>query len=74
MVTLDEALDAVDQLPIAQQEMLIEILRRRQIERRRVEIALGAKESLSEYYSGALHPLRAESAIAELRQELIRLC
>jgi hypothetical protein len=72
MVTLDEALDTVDQLPVKQQDMLIEILWRRQVERRRAEIALDAETSLKDYYAGALRPMSAESVIAELRQELTR--
>jgi hypothetical protein len=39
MPTLDQALDIVSQLSIEQQTILIEILQRRQIEARRVEIA-----------------------------------
>jgi hypothetical protein len=70
MITLDEALDTVDQLSVEQQDMLIEILWRRQVERRRTEIALNAENSLKEYYAGSLHPMSAELVIAALRQEL----
>ena len=42
------------QLPPEQQEMLLEILYRRQIERWRKEIAIGVKESLDSYRAGNL--------------------
>jgi hypothetical protein len=39
MVTLDEAIDTVLELPPEQQEMLLDIIYRRQVEARRQEIA-----------------------------------
>jgi transcriptional regulator with AAA-type ATPase domain len=40
MMTLDQALDPVSQLPYEQQEMLIKILQNRHYESRREEIAV----------------------------------
>ncbi|MFN8469404.1 MAG: hypothetical protein U0X20_27865 [Caldilineaceae bacterium] len=68
--TLDEALDVVMQLPTEQQEMLLEILRRRQVESRRQEIATDAQASLAEYRAGRLSAQSAEEAIADLHKAL----
>lgn len=68
--TLDQALDVVMQLPTEQQEMLLEILRRRQVESRRQEIATDAQASLAEYRTGRLPAQSAEEAIADLHKAL----
>lgn len=70
MTTLDQALDAVNQLPPEQQEMLAEILRSRQIAQRRREIAQDAREAIEAFRTGKLTPQSADEAIAELRQSL----
>ena len=68
--SLDQALDVVMQLPTEQQEMLLEILRRRQVESRRQEIATDAQASLAEYRTGRLPAQSAEEAIADLHKAL----
>ncbi|MER3433926.1 MAG: hypothetical protein C4288_10950 [Leptolyngbya sp. ERB_1_1] len=70
MSTLDQVLETAMQLPLEQQEMLIEILRHRHIEQRRAEIARDAKESLQLFREGKLKPQPVEDIIAELRQSL----
>jgi len=47
-----EALDYVDRLPVADQEALIEIVRRRLIEQRRHEIAANAQATLRAFREG----------------------
>jgi hypothetical protein len=69
-VTLDQAIDTAMQLPPAQQDMLLEILRSRRIEARREEIAAAARESIAEYRAGALETHSADEVIAELRRAL----
>jgi hypothetical protein len=69
-VTLDQALDVINQLPIEQQEMLIDIIRSRHLEERRRRIAQDAHESLQMYLSGQLKPQLARQVIRELRQTL----
>lgn len=69
-ITLDEALDAVMELPFEQQEVLVDILRNRHVERRRQEIARDAQESLHTYRQGQLRPQPLVEIIRELRQEL----
>ncbi|MDJ0636804.1 MAG: hypothetical protein QNJ34_26730 [Xenococcaceae cyanobacterium MO_188.B29] len=70
MANLDEVLDRAMDLPIEQQEMLIQILQCRMIERRRDEIAQDAAFSLTEFRKGKLKAQTADEAIAELREFL----
>ena len=53
-VTLDLAIDTALQLPSEQREMLIDILRNRQIEARRQEIAAEARKSIAAFREGKL--------------------
>jgi hypothetical protein len=69
-ISLDEALETVMQLPPEQQEMLIDIVRHRQIERQRQEIADNAQESLAAFRAGELKPQSASEVITELRRSL----
>lgn len=69
-VTLDQALDTALQLPPEQREMLIAILRSRQTEARREEIAADARKSIAAFREGKLEAQSAEEAIAELHQAL----
>jgi hypothetical protein len=70
MVTLDQAIDTAMQLPPEQREMLVEILRNRQIEARREEIAHDAEESLAAFRDGKIVPQSTSKVIEELRQAL----
>ena len=66
MANLDEVLDRAMDLPIEQQEMLIQILQRRMIERRRDEIAQDAAFSIAEFREGKLKAQTTDEAISEL--------
>lgn len=70
MANLEEVLDQAIDLLLEQQEMLIQILQRRMIERRRDEIAQDAAFSLTEFREGKLKAKTTDSAIAELREFL----
>lgn len=70
MTTLDQVLDTAMQLPLEQQEMLIQILRNRHIESRRAEIAKDAQEALAAFHEGRLKPQPVEEILTELRQSL----
>jgi hypothetical protein len=70
MITFEGALDAVSQLSIDQQEMLIDILRKRNAEVRRLQILEECREGLAEYRSGVLMAQTAEEAISDLRSYL----
>lgn len=70
MPTLDQILETAMQLPLEQQEMLIEIPRHRHIEQRREEIARDARESLQLLHEGKVKPKPLKETIIELRQSL----
>ena len=67
MITFENALEVVSQLPREQQEMLIEIVRKRSAEARRQEMIEECREALAEYQAGKLEVMSAEEAIADLR-------
>lgn len=67
MNNLDRILDEAMALPSNQQEMLLQILHRRLIERRRDEIAQDAMVSLDEFSSGKLKSQTAVEAIKDLK-------
>lgn len=69
-VTLDQVIDTALQLPPEQREMLVEILRNRQVEERRQEIAAEAHKSIAAFREGKLKAQSAEEAIADLHQAL----
>ena len=71
MVTLEEAILTVNQLPLEQREMLLEIVKNQMIESRRSEIAQDAKESIAAFHRGELKPQSVESIISELQVTLI---
>lgn len=70
MVTLDQAIDTVMQLPAEQRVMLLEILQNRQIEALRQEIAADARESLAAFRRGELPARPAADVVKELRMTL----
>ena len=70
MITLDQAIDTVMQLPPEQREMLIDILHNRYIEERRNEIADDAQKSLAAFRAGSLKLQSANEVITELRESL----
>jgi hypothetical protein len=69
-VTLDQAIETAMQLPPEQRAILLEVLRSRQIESRRQEIAEDAQESMAIFKSGHLKPQSAAEVIQELHQTL----
>jgi type IV secretory pathway ATPase VirB11/archaellum biosynthesis ATPase len=68
--TLDQALDAVMRLSTEQRKMLVDILRRREAEANRQEIADEATRSLATFHAGEYRALTANEAIEELRSLL----
>jgi len=67
---LDRVLDAAMELPLEQQEMLVQILTNRIIESRRDEIASDAAVSIAEFHAGRLKVQTASEAILDLREYL----
>ncbi|BAZ15162.1 hypothetical protein NIES4071_70340 [Calothrix sp. NIES-4071] len=70
MSNLDKVLDAAMELPLEQQEMLMQILKNRIAESRRSEIARDAATSIAEFQAGKLKVQTAAEAIQELREYL----
>jgi hypothetical protein len=71
MVTLEEAIFTVNQLPLEQREMLLEIVKNQKIEAQREEIAKDAKEAIAAFHRGDLKPQPIENIISELQATLI---
>jgi hypothetical protein len=67
MNELDQILDKAMALPSNQQEILLQLLQGRIVERRRDEIAQDANESLAEFRAGKLKAQTANEAIADLK-------
>jgi hypothetical protein len=67
-VTLDQTLELAAQLPVEQQEMLINILKRRRVDQRREEIAIAAKVAIADFQDGKLQPQPLDAIVQELRQ------
>lgn len=66
MITFEEALEVVSQLPIEQQRILVDIVKRRYQETRRKEIAQECHEALTEYREGNLVSQTPQEAISDL--------
>ena len=69
-ITFDQVLDTINQLPFEQQEMLIDIFRKRLIETRRQKIAQDAQESLNAFHQGQFTSQPAEQIVQELHESL----
>lgn len=67
-ITLNQAIETINQLPLEQQEMLVSIFQKRLIEIRRKQMAQDAQESLNAYRQGQYTPQSAESIISELHE------
>jgi hypothetical protein len=67
MITIDKALDTIMKLDFYSREMILDILKKRQIEERRNEIAKNARISKKEFAKGKYHLLSSEEIIKHLR-------
>ena len=70
MVTLAAVIEVVEQLPSDQQDLLLQIIRNRQIERRRDEIHRNYLDSVAEEKSGNLTFTTDIEEIQRLQAEL----
>lgn len=66
MVTLKQALSTVNQLPMEEREMLLEIVKNQMTEVYRQQMAEDAKNSIELFHQGKLKPQSIENIIAEL--------
>ncbi len=69
-MTLSNVLDAAQQLSYEEKNMLVEILKKCQIETRRDEIADNAQEALRTFQAGELKTESATGLISRLHQSL----
>jgi hypothetical protein len=67
-VTFQEALDIVESLPEYQQEDLINIIRRRRLERHRELLAMHIKQARAEYARGEITRGTVDDLMRELEQ------
>ncbi len=74
MITIDYTIDIVRRLPVEQQEMLIDILYRQNLERRRKEIAEDAMKSIADFHSGKIQSNPVQEIISELRMTTDGIC
>jgi hypothetical protein len=68
-LTFNELLDSIEQLPIDQQETLVDLLQRRLVELRRLEIARHAAEARQLYAAGSLPSGSVDELLADLDSE-----
>ncbi|MCY7408757.1 MAG: hypothetical protein LH473_00660 [Chitinophagales bacterium] len=69
MPTLNTVLDEVMKLDYESTETLLEIIRKRQIEKRRDEIARNARTAKKNFAKGKLKAMTADELIKELSQK-----
>ena len=67
-VTFQEALEVVESLPEYQHEDLIEIIRKRRLERRRESLGENIKEAQAEYAMGEFTKGSAEDLMREISE------
>jgi len=63
---LDEILDKVEEMPLEDQDMILELIRNRYKEKRRGEILANARQTLEEYKKG----LVSKGSVSDLLREL----
>lgn len=68
-ITLDSVLDQAEKLPINEQILLTNILRKRLVEEKRKNLINSVKESLQEYNSGLSHTGTIDKLFDELEDE-----
>jgi len=66
VVRFADVLEAADELPLDDQESLAEILHRRVIERRRLELAGEALEARQEHERGGCRPATVDDLMSEI--------
>ncbi|MBX2967774.1 MAG: hypothetical protein KF803_00250 [Cyclobacteriaceae bacterium] len=64
---IDKVLDSVMKLDFYSREVILEVLKNRQIEARREEIQQNAKRAKTEFLKGKIKPSAADSIIERLK-------
>lgn len=65
--TFADVVESVDALPIEEQEMLVDIIRKRLIEDRREEMRRSIDEANAEYEAGLCRVMTVDEIMAEIR-------
>lgn len=63
---LDQVLESIERLPVETQEMIVDLIHKRLVEKRRDEIALNIAQSKIDYAEGNVFRGTAEEVIADL--------
>jgi len=66
VLAFGEVLEAVDKLSLEEQETLIEVVRKRIIERRREELAKDIQDAQKEFQVGQCRPVTPDELVAEI--------
>ena len=66
VLAFGEVLEAVDKLSLEEQETLIEVVRKRIIERRREELAKDIQDAQKEFQAGQCRPVTPDELVAEI--------
>ena len=66
VLSFGEVLEAVDKLPLEDQESLIDILHRRLMEQRRAELARDIQDARREFREGGSHPVTPDEIMKEI--------
>lgn len=64
--TFDQVLDAIENLPIEQQEDLLDVVRRRLAERGRQQIVADAHEARAEFAAGKTRAISIDDLVREI--------
>ena len=67
-IPFGEILEAVDRLPLEEQETLVDVLRRRVIESRREEITRDTRQAQKEFHEGFCKPVTPSDLMKEIAQ------
>jgi hypothetical protein len=67
--SFDAVIESVEALSVEEQEALLDLVRRRLVERRRAEIAANIARAQEEYQSGMMSRGTVDELMAELRGE-----
>ena len=66
VLAFGEVLEVVDKLSLEEQETLIEVVRKRIIERRREELAKDIQDAQKEFQAGLCRPVTPDELMAEI--------
>ncbi|NEQ39254.1 MAG: hypothetical protein F6K40_24580 [Okeania sp. SIO3I5] len=69
MISFQEIIDSIEKLSIDEQDYLFELIKKRRIEKRRLEIAVNAQATLERFKQGTAKIGSVDNLIADLLDE-----